>query len=66
MEIDPLTVFTADEYKRWSLDVRSDQITQTIDGQSAKYEGWKEFSLDICASQCFGWRASLANLVKER
>ena len=38
MEIDPLTVFSMDDYRKWNLDIKSDRITQLWDGKSESYE----------------------------
>ena len=53
-----------EEYKKWNLDIRSERISKLFDGKSESYEIWREDMVDMCASQWFGWRNVLEQLVK--
>ena len=61
-EIDPLSVFTPDDYKRWNLNIQTDRVAQLWTGKTEDYESWKELMVDLCASHWYGWRGILEHL----
>ena len=60
--LDPRSVFTLDDYKKWNLNIPNDRVTQLWNGQTQDFESWKELMLDLCATQWFGWRGILEHL----
>ena len=54
--VNPLDHFTMEDYRKWNLDIISEKLTQTFDGRSENYDGWKELMIDVCSTQWFGWR----------
>ena len=60
--LDPYSVFSPSEYRKWNLDVRSEKVTQMWNGKSDEYETWRDLMTDLCASQCMGWRAILEDI----
>ena len=38
INLDPMAAFTHEEYKRWNLDITTDNVTRLFGGTSEEYE----------------------------
>ena len=61
--VDPLTVFTYEDYKHWKLDFPLDKETTLFDGRSEAYADWRDMIVDHCATHWFRWRGVLTQLL---
>ena len=50
MDLDPLRVFSNDEYKKWNLDIKDGKSMRPWDGTSEAYEAWRDLIADQCST----------------
>ena len=52
--VNPMDVFSPDDYRRWNLDIRTDRVTKLFGGASEEYEAWRDSMVNLCSSQWLG------------